>query len=309
MNGKPCSSKRDFLSNLDFSTAEIKQILKLSTDLKKKKARAQPLKGKSVGLIFHKPSLRTRISFEVGVNQLGGNAIYITEKEIELGKRESIPDAALVLSRYLDLIVIRTFSQDEVGQLAEASTIPIINGLTDLLHPCQILSDLFTIYEKKKKIEKLIIAYVGDGNNVANSWLELAQRIPLELRIGTAKETMPDGKILKEAVNSKISKICLCHDPVQAVENADVIYTDVWASMGQKHLAEQKTSWLKGFQVNSNLVKYAKKDCLIMHCLPANRGQEITDEVMDSPNSVVFDQAENRLHVQKGIMIKLLSKK
>ncbi len=309
MNGKPCSSKRDFLSNLDFSTAEIKQILKLCLDLKKGKIKPQPLKGKSVGLIFHKPSLRTRISFEVGVSQLGGNAIYITEKEIELGKRETIPDAAKVLSRYLDLIVIRTFSQDEVGQLAESAPIPIINGLTDLLHPCQILSDLFTIHEKKKKYENLTIAYVGDGNNVVNSWLELSQRIPMELRIGTAKETLPDRKILRDAVNSKISKICVCHDPVQAVENADVIYTDVWASMGQKHLAEQKSSWLKGFQVNSNLVKYAKKDCLIMHCLPANRGQEITDEVMDSPNSVVFDQAENRLHVQKAIMIKLMSKK
>ena len=303
------SSKRDFLSNLDFSAAEIKQILKLSADLKRKKVNPQALKGKSVGLIFHKPSLRTRISFEVGVFQLGGNAIYITEKEIELGKRETIPDAARVLSRYLDLIVIRTFSQDEVGQLAESASIPIINGLTDLLHPCQILSDLFTIYEKKKKFENLIIAYVGDGNNVANSWLELSQKIPMELRIGTAKETMPDGKILRDAMNSKISKILVTSDPLEAVKNADMIYTDVWASMGQKHLADQKRELLKGFQVNANLIRQAKKDCIIMHCLPANRGEEITDEVMDSPNSVVFDQAENRLHVQKAIMIKLMSKK
>jgi len=277
--------------------------------LKKRKAQPLALKGKSVGLIFHKPSLRTRISFEVGVFQLGGNAIYITEKEIELGKRETIPDAARVLSRYLDLIVIRTFSQDEVGQLAESASIPIINGLTDLLHPCQILSDLFTIYEKKKKFENLIIAYVGDGNNVVNSWLELSQKIPMELRIGTAKETMPDGKILRDAMNSKISKILVTSDPVEAVKNADVIYTDVWASMGQKHLADQKRELLKGFQVNANLVRQAKKDCIIMHCLPANRGEEITDEVMDSPASVVFDQAENRLHAQKAIMIKLMSKK
>ncbi|HKZ22647.1 MAG TPA: ornithine carbamoyltransferase [candidate division Zixibacteria bacterium] len=301
--------KRDFLSNLDFSAAEIKQILKLSVDLKKKKIKPQTLKGKSVGLIFHKPSLRTRISFEVGVFQLGGNAIYITEKEIELGKRETIPDAARVLSRYLDMIVIRTFSQDEVGQLAESASIPIINGLTDLLHPCQILSDLFTIYEKKKKFENLTIAYVGDGNNVVNSWLELSQRIPMELRIGTAKETMPDGKILRDAMNSKISKILVTSDPIEAVKNADVIYTDVWASMGQKHLADQKRDLLRRFQVNSNLARQAKKDCIIMHCLPANRGEEITDEVMDSPNSVVFDQAENRLYMQKAIMIKLVSKK
>ena len=276
--------------------------------MKKKKIKPQTLKGKSVGLIFHKPSLRTRISFEVGVFQLGGNAIYITEKEIELGKRETIPDAARVLSSYLDMIVIRTFSQDEVGQLAESASIPIINGLTDLLHPCQILSDLFTIYEKKKKFENLTIAYVGDGNNVVNSWLELSQRIPMELRIGTAKETMPDGKILRDAMSSKISKILVTSDPVEAVKNADVIYTDVWASMGQKHLADQKRELLRRFQVNSNLVKQAKKDCIIMHCLPANRGEEITDEVMDSPNSVVFDQAENRLHVQKAIMIKLMKK-
>jgi len=309
LNGKPGSSKRDFLSNLDFSAAEIKQILKFSADLKKRKARPLALKGKSVGLIFHKPSLRTRISFEVGVFQLGGNAIYITEKEIELGKRETIPDAARVLSRYLDLIVIRTFSQDEVGQLAESASIPIINGLTDLLHPCQILSDLFTIYEKKKKFENLTIAYMGDGNNVVNSWLELSQRIPMELRIGTAKETMPDGKILRDAMNSKISKIYVTSDPVEAVKNADVIYTDVWASMGQKHLGDQKRELLKGFQVNANLVRQAKKDCIIMHCLPANRGEEITDEVIDSPASVVFDQAENRLHVQKAIMIKLMNKK
>ncbi|OGC83758.1 MAG: ornithine carbamoyltransferase [candidate division Zixibacteria bacterium RBG_19FT_COMBO_42_43] len=301
--------KKDFLSNLDFSAAEIKQILKLSADLKKKKGKSLALKGKSVGLIFHKPSLRTRISFEVGVFQLGGDAVYITEKEIELGKRETIPDAARVLSRYLDMIVIRTFSQDEVGQLAESASIPIINGLTDLLHPCQILSDLFTIYEKKKKFENLTIAYVGDGNNVVNSWLELSQRIPMELRIGTAKDTMPDGKILRDAMNSKISKILVTSDPVEAVKNADVIYTDVWASMGQKHLADNKANWLRGFQVNSNLVRHARKDCIIMHCLPANRGEEITDEAMDSPNSVVFDQAENRLHVQKAIMIKLVSKK
>ena len=277
--------------------------------MKKKKIKPQTLKGKSVGLIFHKPSLRTRISFEVGVFQLGGNAIYITEKEIELGKRETIPDAARVLSRYLDMIVIRTFSQDEVGQLAESASIPIINGLTDLLHPCQILSDLFTIYEKKKKFENLTIAYVGDGNNVVNSWLELSQRIPMELRIGTAKETMPDGKILRDAMNSKISKILVTSDPIEAVKNADVIYTDVWASMGQKHLADQKRDLLRRFQVNSNLARQAKKDCIIMHCLPANRGEEITDEVMDSPNSVVFDQAENRLYMQKAIMIKLVSKK
>lgn len=299
--------KRDFLSNLDFSTKETVEMLKLAASLKKGKVKPQPLKRKAVACIFHKPSLRTRISFEVGINQLGGHPIYITEKEIELGKRETIQDAAKVLSRYVDMIVIRTFSHQDVVELARHATVPVINGLTDLLHPCQIASDIFTIYEKKKKYENLSVAYLGDGNNVANSWLELAGRLKLDLRIGTSQNTLPDSGIFHRAQDAGLSKIKITVDPIEAVKDADVIYTDVWASMGQKHLADEKRALLSNFQVNSQLLKYAKKDCLVMHCLPAWRGEEITDEAIDGPNSVVFDQAENRLHTQKGIMLMLLS--
>jgi len=298
--------KRDFLSNLDFSTKETVEMLKLTSKLKKGTVKPQPLKGKSVACIFHKPSLRTRISFEAGINQLGGHPIYITEKEIELGKRESISDAARVLSRYVSMIVIRTFSHWDVVELARYASVPVINGLTDLLHPCQIASDIFTIYEKKKRYENLAIAYLGDGNNVTNSWLELACRLKLDLRIGTSPDTPPDNTVLRKALETGLSKIKITHDPIEAIKEADVIYTDVWASMGQKHLAEQKAAALKAFQVNSELLKQAKKDCIVMHCLPANRGEEITDEVMDGPHSVVFDQAENRLHTQKAIMLMLL---
>jgi ornithine carbamoyltransferase len=300
--------KKDFLSNLDFSAKETAEMLKLASSFKKGVLKRQPLKGKSVALIFHKASLRTRVSFEVGVNQLGGHPIYVTEKEIELGKRESIQDAARVLSRYVDMIVIRTFSHQDVAQLAGHATVPVINGLTDLLHPCQIAADILTIYEKKKRYQNLAIAYLGDGNNVANSWLELACLLKLDLRIGTSEDTLPDSVIFHQTQEKGLSRVRIITNPIDAVRDADVVYTDVWASMGQKHLAEEKSSRLQYFQVNQDLLKHAKKDCLAMHCLPANRGQEITDEVMDGPNSVVFDQAENRLHAQKAVMVMLLNK-
>ncbi|OGC78514.1 MAG: ornithine carbamoyltransferase [candidate division Zixibacteria bacterium RBG_16_50_21] len=282
-------------------------MLKLTARLKKGAFKPQPLKGKSVACIFHKPSLRTRISFEVGINQLGGHPIYITEKEIELGKRETIADAARVLSRYVDLIEIRTFSHQDVVELAKYATVPVVNGLTDLLHPCQIAADIFTIYEKKKRCENFAIAYLGDGNNVTNSWLELGCRLKLDIRVGTSQDTPPDRNIMQKVQQTGLSRLKITDNPVEAVADADVIYTDVWASMGQKHLAEEKASALKSFQVNSELLKHAKKDCIVMHCLPANRGQEITDEVMDGTHSVVFDQAENRLHAQKAIMVMLLA--
>ena len=299
--------KRDFLSNLDFFTKETVEMLKLTARLKKGVFKPQPLKGKSVACIFHKPSLRTRISFEVGINQLGGHPIYITEKEMELGKRETISDAAKVLSRYVDMIEIRTFSHQDVVELAKYASVPVINGLTDLLHPCQIAADIFTVYEKKKRYENLSIAYLGDGNNVTNSWLELACRLNLDLRVGTSQDTPPDRNIMQKMQQTGLSTLRITDNPIEAVKDADVIYTDVWASMGQKHLADEKAQALKGFQVNSELLKHAKKDCIVMHCLPANRGQEITDDVMDGPHSVVFDQAENRLHAQKAIMIMLLA--
>lgn len=298
--------KRDFLAVTDFSTAEIERVFELCRQMKEKESAPKPLSGRTVGCIFHKASLRTRISFEVGAGELGGDSLYITEKEIELGKRESIYDAAKVMSRFLALITIRTFSHDDVVQLAKHSDVPIINALTDLLHPCQILGDAYTIIEKKQKLDGLKIVYLGDGNNIANSLINLARRFPIELVIGTNEQTPPDQALLKAAQQEGPGSVAIVHDPKAAVANADVIYTDVWASMGQKDKAEEKAKLLGSFQVNEELVALAKPDCLVMHCLPAVRNAEITDGVMDGPNSVVFDQAENRLHVQKAIMLALL---
>jgi ornithine carbamoyltransferase len=298
---------KDFLAITDLSKDEITELFQLTKDLKGKKIKPQPLTGKTVACIFHKPSLRTRISFETGIGELGGKSLYITEKEIELGKRESIYDAAKVMSRYVGMIVIRTFSHQDVEKLAQHADVPVINALTDLLHPCQVMGDMFSIVEKKDKMDGLTVSYLGDGNNVCNSWLNACIRFPFNLKIGTSRKTEPDKKILENAKKAGLNKITLTYDPKEAVKDADVVYTDVWASMGQKDLAEQKAKLLKDFQVNTKLLSLAKKDCLVMHCLPANRGEEITDEVMDGPNSIVFDQAENRLHIQKAIMVKLLS--
>lgn len=291
----------------DFSAAEIHQIFDLCRKMKAGEISPRPLEGKSVGCIFTKASLRTRISFEVGISQLGGTAIYITDDQIKLGQRESIADAARVLSRYLGLIMIRTFKQSDVVELAANASIPIVNGLTDLVHPCQILGDYMTIMEHLGPKDRYKIAYVGDGNNITNSWLNLASLIPIELRIGTADDCHPDPDIIAKARKNPESHIVITSDPKEAVSGADVIYTDVWASMGQKHLVEEKVEKLKKYQVNSSLLADAAKGAIVLHCLPAERGREITDEVMDGPQSVVFDQAENRLHVQKAIMVFLLS--
>jgi len=299
--------KKDFLAVTDFTTEEISQTLQLALDMKSKKIAPLPLKDKAVACIFLKPSLRTRVSFEVGIGQLGGKSLYITKDEIGLGQRESIYDAAKVLSRFVNMIMIRAFDHKEVEDLARHADISVINGLTDLLHPCQIMGDMLTILEHKGKLEGLTIAYLGDGNNVANSWLNASTRFTFDLRIGTSPDTMPDSAILNGAQKGGMSKVIVTSDPEEAVKGADVVYTDVWASMGQKHLSDEKKKLLKGFQINGGLLKHAKGDYIVMHCLPANRGEEITDEVMDGPHSVVFDQAENRLHAQKGIMVKLLS--
>ncbi len=298
---------KDFLSITDFKTEEIKKTFQLALDMKSKKITPLPLKDKAVACIFLKPSLRTRVSFEVGIGQLGGKSLYISKDEIGLGKRESIYDAAKVLSRFVGMIMIRAFDHGEVEQLAKHAKIPVINGLTDLLHPCQVMGDMLTILEHKGKVEGLTIAYLGDGNNVANSWLNASTRFSFNLRIGTSPETQPNQRILQNAQKVGLSQITVTFDPKEAIKDADVVYTDVWASMGQKELSEQRRKLLKDFQVNDNLLKAAKRDCIVMHCLPANRGEEITDEVMDGPHSVVFDQAENRLHAQKAIMVKLLS--
>ena len=291
----------------DFSAAEIKEIFEITKRMKSGQDSSKPLEGKSVACIFTKASLRTRVSFEVGISQLGGNAIYITDAEIKLGQRESVADAARVLSRYISMIMIRTFKQSDVEEMAKYASVPIINGLTDLVHPCQILGDYFTVLEAKGERDRFVVSYLGDANNITNSWLNLASLIPMELRIGTAAGFEPDAAILKRAKANSDSKIVITHDPKEAITAADVVYTDVWASMGQKHLGQEKAEKLKGFQLNSSLLAEANSDAMVLHCLPAERGKEITDEVMDGPQSKVFDQAENRLHIQKGIMKFLLN--
>lgn len=301
--------KRDCLQLVDFSADELRGMLALAAETKAEVKRGEfrkPFENKAFACIFHKPSLRTRISFEVGLAQLGGKTLYITEKEIELGKRESIHDVAKVLSRYVDGILIRTFSHESVEQLAAHATVPVVNMLTDLTHPCQVLADIFTVHEHKGTIDGLTVTYLGDGNNMTNSWLNLARRIPMELRVATSPDCMPDPAILKAAQDEGLSKIVVTDDPRAAAEGADVLYTDVWASMGQKEQAEAKARMLRAYQINGELVSLAKKDCLVMHCLPAERGKEITDEAMDGPNSVVFDEAENRMHAQKALLIRLL---
>lgn len=290
----------------DFSTEEIQYIFQLCADMKSGKLESKPLHGHSVACIFTKESLRTRVSFEVGIRQLGGHPIYITGKEIKLGERETVKDAAQVLSRYIGLIMIRTFKQSDVDELARYASVPVVNGLTDLVHPCQILGDYFTITEHLPNLMRYKIAYLGDGNNITNSWLNLSMRIPMDLRIGTAANTQPDAEILKAAQANPDSTILITDDPVEAATDADVLYTDVWASMGQKDQADEKSSALQKYQINSELLSHASEDCLVLHCLPAERGREITDEVMDGPHSVVFDEAENRLHIQKAIMAFLL---
>ena len=301
---------RDFLSEMDLSREEIIETIILANELKElahEHAPTYPLKDQTWGLIFHKPSLRTRISFEVGINQLGGNCIYITDNEIQLGKRETIEDAARVLSRYLNGIVIRTFSHRDVEELAKWSDIPIINGLTDLLHPCQIMADILTIYEKLGRFEDFRMVYIGDGNNITNSWLNLSTLLNIELVVATSPDTLPNMEIFERARWAGRSRVSISHDPHEAVLNANVIYTDVWASMGQKDQASLKQKSLQAFQVNKSLVSKAAPDVIVMHCLPAERGKEITDDVIDGPHSVVFDQAENRLHAQKAIILKLQS--
>lgn len=299
---------KHFLAISDFSKGEILEIFDLTEDLKSKQKNDEPhklLEGKTLAMIFAKPSARTRVSFEVGMFQLGGHALYLGPNDIQIGKRESVGDISQVLSRYVDIIMARLFGHEDILELAKHATVPIVNGLTDLLHPCQIMADLFTIYEKKGRRDNLKIAYLGDGNNVTNSWINIASKIPMTLSLAIPEGYDPDDEILKSAMQSGISEIQIFRSPAEAVQNADVIYTDVWASMGQEAEAETRKIAFSDFQVNADLLKSAAADCLVMHCLPAHRGDEITNEVIDGPHSIVFDEAENRLHVQKAIMVKL----
>jgi len=299
---------KDLISIADLSLEEIYEIFDVAKTLKEKLYTGEEhhlLKGKTLGMIFSKPSTRTRISFETGIYQLGGHGMYFNQNDLQLGKSENIHDTAKVLSRYLNGIMIRTFSHQDVIDLAKYATIPVINGLTDLLHPCQVLTDLFTILEKKRKLQGLKLAYIGDGNNVAHSLLNGCSKVGIDISIASPKGYEPKKEIVEHAIETAKymgSKVEIINDPFEAVKNADIVYTDVWASMGQEKEAEERKKIFQKFQVNLELVKHAKEDYLFMHCLPAHRGEEVVDEVIDSQNSVVFDEAENRLHVQKAIM-------
>ncbi|MBW2630429.1 MAG: ornithine carbamoyltransferase [Deltaproteobacteria bacterium] len=260
------------------------------------------LRGKTLGMLFDKSSTRTRLSFEAGIHQLGGTGIFLSRRDIQLGRGETVADTARVVSRYIDGIMIRTFEQDLIEEFAKYATIPVINGLTDLLHPCQVLSDIFTIIEKKGGYEGLKIAYIGDGNNMTNSWINAAARLPFHLAIACPEGYDPDEAILERGIGESKEGIEFLRIPADAASGADVIYTDVWASMGQEDEQEERVAAFRDYQVDEKLVGCAKDDAIIMHCLPAHRGEEIAASVIDGPQSVIIDQAENRLHVQKAIM-------
>lgn len=307
-------NRKDLISLSELRKEEIEIILNVADMIRTKHKNKElfvPLLGKSAAMIFRKPSTRTRVSFEVALFQLGGAALYLSPGEMQLGRGETIEDTARVLSRYVDGIIIRTFDHNEVIKLAENATIPVINALTDFSHPCQILSDLLTIRDKKKVLRGLKIAYVGDGNNVCNSWLFAAPKVEMHIAVASPAKYMPDKEVVKKAekfAKENKTNFILTEDPEEAVKDADIIYTDVWASMGQEEKVEEKKKEFMRYQINKNLVKKAKPDCLVMHCLPAHRGEEITDDVMDGPQSIIFDQAENRLHAQKGILALLLGR-
>ncbi len=299
---------KDLISIHDLSREEVDQILDTSHILKMKNKLGEiyhPLKGKTLGMIFQKSSTRTRVSFEVGIWQLGGYGLFLSANDLQLNRGETIADTARNLSRYLDGIMIRTYDHQDVVDLAEYGSIPVINGLTDLLHPCQVLADLFSIREKKQNLEGLKLAYIGDGNNMAHSLMFGGAKMGMNVVICSPSGFEPDPEVtrLSRLDASKTgASINIQDDPVEAVKTADVIYTDVWTSMGQEEEYEKRLNSFKRYQVNSALLENAKEDVLVMHCLPAHRGEEITDDVIDGPRSIVFDQAENRLHVQKAIM-------
>jgi len=302
--------RKHFMSIYDLDSADVKELLGYAIETKKKAVAGELphlLAGKSMAMIFMKPSLRTRMSFEMAMVGAGGYAFYVSDEEIKLGRREAVCDASRVVSRFIDIMMIRTFSQAQAEELAEFASVPVINGLTDLYHPCQVMGDIMTVVEYKGKIEGLKVAFLGDGNNVANSWINAAAKLDFEFVLGTVKGYEPDEKILSRARNDG-AKIKIVYDPVEAVKDAAVVYTDVWTSMGQEDEARERKEAMRGLQVNGKLLGSAAPDAIVLHCLPAHRGEEITDEVMDGPQSAVFDEAENRMHIQRAIILKLLLK-
>ena len=297
-------AKRDFLAITDFSRDEIQRLFELAKKMKSRGYRETPLSGKTLAMIFAKSSTRTRVSFEVGAYQLGGQALFLSSKDIQIGRGEPIPDTARVLSRYVDGIMIRTYDHREVEELAEHATIPVINGLTDLTHPCQVLADVFTIQEHLGGWEGKRVAWIGDGNNMANAWLEAAQVLGFELSLACPEGFEPNRAKFEAA--QKKAKIEVTEVPEEAVEGAHVVNTDVWASMGQEGEAEARRNAFKGYTVDADLMKLAAPKAIFLHCLPAHRGEEVTADVIDGPQSRVWDEAENRLHVQKALLATLM---
>lgn len=299
------SFKRDFLSIPDFTREELDRTLDLAAQMKSGTYQSRPLQGKTLGMIFAKSSTRTRVSFEVGTLQLGGHALFLSSRDIQLGRGEPIRDMARVLSRYLDGIMIRTFAHQDVEELARYATIPIINGLTDLLHPCQIMADLLTIRESLgRDLSAIKVAWIGDGNNMAHSWLNAAYRFGFELRLACPEGYRPDPSIVERA--SGAAPVHITSDPREAVAGADVVNTDVWASMGQEEESAARAVAFSGYCVDDALMALASDRSIFLHCLPAHRGEEVTEEVLEGSRSRIFDQAENRLHVQKAIMARLM---
>ena len=302
---------KHFLHLTDYTTHEIWELLHLAKELKIKfhnKEDYKPFKDRSLAMIFAKPSARTRVSFETGFEWMGGHALFLGPNDIGIGKREAIKDISRLFSRYNDMIMARLFDHDHILELAEYSDIPVINGLTDYNHPCQILADIMTVWEHRGNLENLKITYLGDGNNIVHSWLQLACRLPLHFVCCNPSGFDPDQKTIQMVNDSKISTFESSHDPLTAVMGSDVIYTDVWASMGQKQEAKEREKIFADYQVNMKLLESTGKETLFMHCLPAERGREVTDEVMESKNSIVFDEAENRMHAQNAVMVYLNEK-
>ena len=303
---------KHFLHISDYSEKELWDILHLSKELKEKFHNQEdfsPFQNQSLAMIFAKPSARTRVSFETGFEWMGGHALFLGPNDIGIGKREAIKDVSRLFSRYNDLVMARLFNHAHITEMAEYASVPIINGLTDYNHPCQIMADIFTIWEHRADLENLKVVYVGDGNNIVHSWLHLAMRFPMHFICSCPEGYEPDPDTVQKVKDIGISNVEVVYDPAVAVEDADVVYTDVWASMGHKDETEMREKIFKGYQVNKALMERSGKETLFMHCLPAERGREVTDGVMEADYSIVFDQAENRMHVQNAIMVYLSKNK
>lgn len=301
--------KKDLLTLYDFDENDYEKLFKRALSLKKRHKSGifdQSLAGKAVGLMFDKPSTRTRISFEAATIQLAGSPIFMSARDTQISRNEPVSDTAKVLSRYIDCLVIRTFSQELIEEYAKTADIPVINALSDSYHPCQILSDLLTVIEYKGGYKDVKIAWVGDGNNVAHSWIYAAATLGFELSLACPSDYSPDAAVMEKALENRNSSIIVTKDPVEAVKSADIVYTDVWASMGQEDEQDSRMDVFRPYQVNSDLMAHAKKDASVMHCLPAHREEEVTGEVLDGPNSIIWDQAENKLHMHKAILEMLI---